>query len=108
MRSNTRRSILILFILIGSARAMADEMVTVTITATLPKDTTADATIYLARNLDAVGKWKADGVAMKRTDSGDYQVELKLPKGQTLEYKINRGNWDTVEKGPNGEEIENR
>jgi len=89
------------------ARA-ADEMVKITITATVPKDTPADSKIYLAGNLDAVGSWKADGVEMKKLDSGDYQVELKLPKDETLEYKLNRGNWETVEKAANGDEIANR
>src|SRR5438477_2384325 len=97
-----------LLLSIPSAHAVVDETVNVTITATLPKDTPADAKIYLAGNLDEVGKWKADGVAMKKLDAGEYQFELKLPKGQTLEYKINRGSWETVEKGPNGEEIDNR
>ena len=95
-------------ILIRSAHAVADETVSVTITATLPKDTPTDAKIYLAGNLDEVGKWKADGAAMKKLETGEFQIELKLPKGQTLEYKINRGSWETVEKGPNGEEIDNR
>jgi len=108
MRRHLQLSILLFAALFCTINAKADEAVTVTITATLPKDTPADATIFLAGNLDEVGKWKADGVAMKKLDSGEYQVELKLPKGQTLEYKINRGNWDTVEKGANGEEMENR
>src|SRR2546430_12545618 len=97
--------VIALLLLTGLASsAQADEMVSVTITTTVPKDTPAEATIYVAGNLDQVGKWKADGVAMKKLDSGEYQVELKLPKAQTLEYKITRGSWETVEKGPNGEE----
>src|SRR5436190_20274353 len=98
----------IALIAVSTARAFAEEMVTVTITATLPKDTPADASIYIAGNLDQLGKWKADGVAMKKLDSGEYQVDLKLPKGETLEYKITRGSWETVEKGASGEELENR
>src|SRR5436190_3792793 len=110
MRKSLDRLLLISIALIAvsTARAFAEEMVTVTITATLPKDTPADASIYIAGNLDQLGKWKADGAAMKKLDSGDYQVELKLPKGETLEYKINRGSWETVEKGATGEELENR
>src|SRR2546423_7541108 len=102
MRNSTRWTILASLIFLGQiARAFAEEMVTVTITATLPKDTPADASIYIAGNLDQLGKWKADGVAMKKLDSGEYQVDLKLPKGETLEYKITRGSWETVEQGPN-------
>src|SRR5437764_11382195 len=110
MRSSINLGFLIALLLLTglASSAQADEMVSITITATVPKDTPADARIYLAGNLDQVGKWKADGVAMKKLDSGEYQIELKLPKGQTLEYKITRGSWETVEKGVNGEEIDNR
>src|SRR4051812_35679637 len=88
--------------------ALGAETVTITITATVPKDTPPDVKLFLAGSLDAVGAWKADGVQMTRLGDGRYRVELKLPKGQTLEYKLNRGTWDTVEEGPGGEELDNR
>jgi predicted alpha/beta superfamily hydrolase len=96
--------------LLASVCARADDKptVTVTIIATVPKDTPKDAKVYLAGNLDEVGAWKADGKLMKRTDEGKYTITLKLPKGQTLEYKLNCGSWDTVEKSDKGQEIDNR
>jgi len=111
MRRTSRLSLALIVALLCGITSVAradEETVKVTITVTVPKDTPADAKIYLAGNLDAAGRWKADGVEMNKVESGDYQVELKLRKGQTLEYKITRGSWETVEKGPNGEELENR
>src|SRR5205814_28951 len=55
-----------------------------------------------------VGGWNAEGAPMIRAGDGTYKINLSLPKGQTLEYKITRGMWETVEKGAGGEEIDNR
>jgi len=90
------------------ARARADETVKVTITVTVPKDTPEKANLYLAGNLKEVGEWKAAGVKLTRNDDGTYTFKADLPKGQTLEYKINAGDWDTVEKDSGGSEIQNR
>ena len=79
----------------------------VTITITVPKDTDEKATLYLAGSLKEVGEWKAQGVKLTRNDDGTYKFEKDLPKGQTLEFKINGGDWDTVEKGDHGQEVEN-
>jgi predicted alpha/beta superfamily hydrolase len=86
----------------------ADETVKVEIRVTAPADTPANATLYLAGNLDAVGGWQADAKAFKRGDDGTYSLTLNLPRGDTLEYKITRGSWETVEKSDAGEEIDNR
>ena len=87
--------------------ARADETVKVTITVTVPNDTDEHATLYLAGNLKEVGEWKAAGAKLTRNDDGTYKFEANLPKGQTLEYKINGGGWDTVEKDEKGEEVQN-
>src|SRR4051794_40456539 len=88
--------------------ARAEETAKVIITITVPKDTDEKATLYLAGSLKEVGDWKADGVKLSRQPDGTYKFEKNLPKGQTLEYKINGGDWDTVEKGEHGEEVDNR
>jgi predicted alpha/beta superfamily hydrolase len=88
--------------------SFAEETVKVTITVTVPKDTPKNATLYLAGDMGEVGAWKAQGAKLTRQDDGTYKVELKLTKGQNLEYKINGGSWETVEKGKDGEEVENR
>lgn len=88
--------------------AHADERVKVTITVTVPKGTDAKATLYLAGSLQEVGDWNADGVKLTRQADGTYRFEENLPRGQTLEYKIDCGSWETVEKDDKGAEIENR
>ena len=88
--------------------ALADDTVKVEIRVSVPKDTPAADTLYLAGDLAEVGSWKADGVALQRNDDGTYSTTVNEAKGSTLEYKINRGSWDTVEKGTAGEEIGNR
>jgi hypothetical protein len=89
------------------SRVRADDTVKATITVTVPTGTDEKATLYLAGNLKEVGEWKADGVKLTRQDDGTYKFEMSLPKGQSLEYKINCGSWDTVEKGEHGEEVDN-
>jgi predicted alpha/beta superfamily hydrolase len=113
MRPNAAGCIAVFFAVFGTyfcclAPARADETVKVEIRVTPPADTPANATLYLAGNLDAVGGWQADAKAFKRGDNGTYSVTLNLPRGDTLEYKITRGSWETVEKSETGEEIENR
>lgn len=97
-----------LLLLLCSSICSAGETVRVTLLVTVPTDTDSKAKVYVAGNLKEVGEWRADGIALKRADSGAWKLEIDLPKGATLEYKINCGSWDSVEKGPNGEEVENR
>jgi predicted alpha/beta superfamily hydrolase len=88
--------------------AATDETVILTISALVPAGTPADARICLAGNLSEVGSWKADGVPMTRAGDAEWRVQLTLPRGAALEYKITRGTWQTVEKDAKGQEIENR
>jgi hypothetical protein len=74
-----------------------------------PTDTPADAKLYLAgNNKEFGGEWKADGLQLKKQDDGTYTASVSVPKGATLEYKITRGGWETVEKKSDGSEIDNR
>ena len=92
----------------ASCLAAEKEVVKVDVYVTVPADTAPDATLYLAGNLEEVGSWKADGVALNRLDTGEYHAQLQLPRGRELQFKITRGSWDTVEKGARGEELHNR
>lgn len=84
------------------------EAVAVHIAVTVPADTPADSAVYLAGSLPAVGNWKADGLKLARQDDGVYAADVKLDVGSTLEFKFNRGSWDTVEKSADGGERANR
>src|SRR2546428_566439 len=64
----------------------------------VPDSTPKNAKVYLAGSLPVLGEWKPDGMKMKRLDDGRYAVTLLLPVGATLEYKLNLGSWQAVEK----------
>ena len=74
----------------------------------VPADTPAGESICLAGSLSAAGGWKPDGVKLSRQADGVYSATLDLEIGQTLEFKITRGTWATVEKAADGAERPNR
>ncbi len=46
--------------------------------------------------------------ALNEQPDGTWHITLALPDGSPIQFKFTRGDWATVEKGPNGEEIPNR
>lgn len=74
----------------------------------VPATTAATESVYIAGSLASVGSWKADGVKLTRQSDGTYSGNLNLEIGQTLEFKITRGSWETVEKNSDGGERGNR
>ncbi len=74
----------------------------------VPNSTPEKATLFVAGNLDALGNWRADGLPLKSSADGSYHLRLSLPRDTSVEFKITHGTWETVEKGPGGEEIANR
>lgn len=61
---------------------------------------------YLAS--DRTGWNPADSSALFRKEAGRYRLELSLPAGSRLEFKVTRGHWSTVECRANGYPIANR
>jgi predicted alpha/beta superfamily hydrolase len=76
----------------------------------VPGDTPATVeAIFLAGSLASVGSWRPDGVRLsRRQDDGSYAGSIELETGQTLEFKITRGSWGTVEKNADGSDRPNR
>lgn len=74
----------------------------------VPEGTPPDSRLFLAGNTDAMGPWQPDAFALKQTGPTEYSGEIGLPKGFTLQYKVTRGSWSTVEKTASGGEISNR
>ncbi|HEY9724532.1 MAG TPA: alpha/beta hydrolase-fold protein [Oscillatoriaceae cyanobacterium] len=64
-------------------------------------------TLYLAGSLN---DWKERDpeYAFAQVEPGRYRLTLQLPPGSVLEYKLNRGNWTSVEVDDSGQEQENR
>lgn len=87
--------------------AGAGELVDLLFRVQVPASTPAGATIYVAGNFqgwDPASPAHAFAAVGPRT----YELGLSFPRGTRLELKLTRGSWETVEKGPNGEEIRNR
>lgn len=74
----------------------------------VPDDTPKDSDLYLAGSNSALGNWKANGLKLRRNSDGTFSADVPLKVGETLEYKITRGSWDTVEKNADGSERANR
>src|SRR5262245_24073118 len=95
-------------LLLPTPALRAAEEVRVEFRVTIPKDTPADARVYLAGNLPALGRWRPDGLPLKRDAAGRYSAVVALPKGARVEYKVTRGSWRMVEKDKAGRDIANR
>src|ERR1700722_14618601 len=74
----------------------------------VPVDTLAGDAVYLAGSLPDVGGWKADGLKLIRQTDGTYVGDVALNVDETLEFKVTRGSWQTVEKSADGRDIPNR
>jgi predicted alpha/beta superfamily hydrolase len=74
----------------------------------VPQGTPAQSKLYMAGNLDALGPWQPDVFPLTRVGPLAFEGELNVPIGHTLQYKITRGSWSTVEKAIGGGEISNR
>ncbi len=83
-------------------------MVVVRFLVHVPKSTPKSDLLCVAGNDPALEKWNPKGLPLERQDSGDYEAQVHLSRGSHVEYKITRGSWETVEKGPNKEELANR
>ena len=83
--------------------------VTMTFYVTLPSYTPAGDTIHIAGSFPApYPQWDPGGLPLTRDDTTHAHITLTMPEGTALQYKYTRGSWDSVEKGPNCEEIPNR
>lgn len=84
------------------------EKVTVHFAVTVPPETPRYQSLYLAGNVKELGSWRAEGLELKKEDDGRYSATIQLAGGVPVEYKVTRGSWNSVERGPDGAEMENR
>ncbi len=93
----------LLFLFFGSAALFAQ--VTLKITS-LPSNTPANATIYLA---GSVNTWNAGDPNYTLQSDGLGNWQIVIPQGiGTVEYKFTRGSWPTVEGNATGSFLPNR
>lgn len=77
------------------------------VVAGVPADTPKQAVLTLGAN---VNNWDpgAAGYKFARDEKGVYRLEVDVPVGANLEFKVTLGSWATVEKNPFGQDIPNR
>jgi len=100
------KNCLLLFLLLAAAleiHAQATFVIT-----SLPDYTPPEDKIYMAGDINGWNPGDVNNVLQKNED-GFWEITTDtFPDGMTIAFKFTRGDWSTVEKGPNGEEIANR
>ncbi|MEA2002581.1 MAG: alpha-amylase family glycosyl hydrolase, partial [Actinomycetota bacterium] len=83
-------------------------VVDVTFLVTVPTNTTG--TVYVAGSFPSpLPFWDPGGIALTATsNANEWSVTLSLFEGTEVEYKYTRGDWESVEKDANCDEIANR
>jgi len=92
----------------NQAATAPPERVTVHFAVQVPQETPRYQKIYLSGNVTELGSWRAEGLELKKQDDGRYAATVQLAGGVPVEYKVTRGSWNSVERGPDGVEMENR
>lgn len=83
------------------------KIVEVTFNVTVPSFT--PDTVYIVGNQPELGNWDPGAIPMTEGVSNTWTITRTFLDDQQLQFKFARGNWDTVEKGPDGnEELANR
>jgi predicted alpha/beta superfamily hydrolase len=76
----------------------------------VPANTPANAEVWISGNQAELGNWNGSGAKLTQSLSGErrYGTCLAFATGTNLEFKATRGSWESVEKDPQGGEINNR
>jgi len=74
----------------------------------LPENTPPDDSIFIVGTFNNWNPADADFVLQKNDNNHWFIVMPVMSDGLQIEFKFTRGDWSTVEKGANGEEIANR
>ncbi len=74
----------------------------------LPEYTPPEDSIYIAGDLNSWNPGNPDYALVKNENENWFITLPEEPAGTSIEFKFTRGDWSTVEKGVNGEEISNR
>jgi len=79
--------------------------VSITFNVTVPEYTPATDSVYIVGSFNG---WDPGELTMNKVADNAWRLIMELAANTTFEYKYTRGDWDTVEKDPNGAEIGNR
>jgi enterochelin esterase-like enzyme len=88
--------------------ARRQKMVRIDFSVTAPPGTPADQTLYLSGDAAELGNWQAAGVPLHRGGDGKYHTTVEMLSGIAHKFKVTRGTWGTVERGPGGVDMPDR
>jgi predicted alpha/beta superfamily hydrolase len=94
--------------LANQAATAPPERVTIQFAVTVPPETPRYQKLYLSGSVTELGSWRADGLELEKDDDGRYVKTIQLAGGVPVAYKVTRGSWNSVERGPDGVEMEDR
>lgn len=102
-----RRCLLALLLALLLGVAVNASAVTVTFRVTVPESTPEGDTVYITGLFQ---NWNPGDPDWALTPEGGnvHSITSEFETGSSIQFKFTRGSWDTVEKGPSGEEIVNR
>jgi len=84
------------------------ESVPVTFQLTVPATTPADSEVWVTGDKEVLGSWDGKGLQLTKQPDGTYTATTHFAPGTTIQWKATRGSWDTVEKGANHQDVDNR
>lgn len=105
--SAVRGALLAGLFLSAAAPGHAQEKIKLSFRAYAPADTPQYDVLFVSGNCPELGNWNPGLVSLAKKD-GAYVLDVEVKAGAALEYKYTRGTWDTVEKGADFSELENR
>lgn len=63
--------------------------------------------VFVAGGVEMLGHWRADGFPLTRMGENLWSGTAILPAGETVEFKVTRGSWDSEEVLADGTVPEN-
>ncbi len=93
MKKYNHRLLLFFFCCFLGISVFADDL-QIKFIVTVPKNTPASDTIFIAGNHTSAGNWDAGKVPLTKTGKNTWEITLSLPKESQFEYKITRGKWE--------------
>lgn len=74
----------------------------------VPDNTPPGDRVQICGDVPELGDWGAAGVPLRQVEQQLYRADVYMPRGIEVQYKVTRGNWNSVEKHRNGAERANR
>jgi predicted alpha/beta superfamily hydrolase len=93
-----KMKLILLFMLLAfTSRCAEVEEREITFVVIVPDSLATNDTLYIAGSVKQLGNWQPDAVPMTRMNKNKWQLKVKLPLNENIEYKFTRGTWHKEE-----------